>query len=193
MSGEGGGRRRLFVAVPLPEGVVPFALRAQGLLPKHPGLRLLGRDQLHFTLAFIGDADERKTAAAKGVVEGVPVRSGGEALIDGFLLLPTARRVRVVALNVQDDSGVFGGLFSFVMDGLEAAGVMQREKRPFHAHLTVARVKNWGTVQPTSDCGKTRFTVESVCLYESELSREGAKYTVLARKALTRTNERETA
>jgi hypothetical protein len=43
-------------------------------------------------------------------------------------------------------------------------------------------------VQPRLECGEARYAVESVCLYESKLKREGALYTVRARIALARKN-----
>jgi hypothetical protein len=43
-----------------------------------------------------------------------------------------------------------------------------------------------GLVQPTSDCGRAVFEVESVCLYDSELRREEAAHTVLVRMDLQR-------
>jgi 2'-5' RNA ligase len=193
MDEAGGIRQRLFVAVPLPDALLGFVREAQGLLPRLPGLRLMTADQLHVTLAFIGEVGEQKAVAARAVVEAVPAHLGGEGVIERFLFLPSASRVRVVALDIRDGDGVFGGLFSVVMDGLEAAGVMQREKRPFRAHLTVARMRNPGPVQPRSESGQAGFAVESVCLYESELRREGAVYTVLARTILTRGEVQETA
>jgi hypothetical protein len=41
-------------------------------------------------------------------------------------------------------------------------------------------------VQPTSDCGRAVFEVESVCLYDSELRCEGGVHTVLVRRDLQR-------
>jgi 2'-5' RNA ligase len=178
--------RRLFVAVPLPQRSIPFAVSAQGLLPLSSGLRLVPREQLHCTVAFIGQADSKKTEAAKCAVEDIPADSGGDALINGFVFLPGLRKARVVALRVEDDSGVLGLLFEEVMGRLEAAGVMRREKRPFRAHVTVARLKGTGMVQPTFDCGREAFGVESVCLYESELSRSGAVHKLLVQKDLQR-------
>jgi 2'-5' RNA ligase len=186
MDQSAGARRRLFVGVPLPDGLTDFVGAAQGLLSRVSGVRLLRPEQLHVTLAFIGEVGELKTEAARTVVESIPKEMGGEAVIGGFLLLPSAKKVRVVALDIADEGGAFGGLYGHVMDGLEAAGVMQREKRPFHAHLTVARLRIPGPVQPTSESAQARFAVESVCLYESELKREGAAYTVLARTVLRR-------
>jgi 2'-5' RNA ligase len=106
---------------------------------------------------------------------------GGEGCITRFLLLPSAGKARVVSLEIDDGTGVFSRLFERVMGGLEAAGVMKREKRPFRPHLTVARLKDPVAVQPRSESGEARFAVQSVCLYRSELKREGAVYTVITR------------
>jgi len=184
MNGARDAQQRLFVAVPLPEEARAFVLQAQGLLPKQPGLRLMTPDQFHVTLAFIGEVGEAKAEAARAVVEAVPSDMGGEGLIERFLLLPSPRRARVVALEVGDRDGVFARLFEHVMAGLERAGVMQREKRPFRPHLTIARLRDPGTVQPRSESGETPYAVESVCLFRSELRREGAVYTVVARARL---------
>ena len=186
-------KRRLFVAVPLPDRLFGFVSHAQGLLPRLPGLRLMRPDQLHLTLAFIGAVGERKAAAARAVVESVPTGMGGEGTIERFLLLPAPKRARVVALDVRDADGAFTALFERVMSGLEGQRVMEREKRPFHPHLTIARLRNPGPVQPRSESGEAPFAIESVCLYESELKREGAVYTVLARTIMEPGEAQETA
>jgi 2'-5' RNA ligase len=179
-------KQRLFIAVPLPGELLGFVRAAQAALPPVPGLRLLRPDQLHVTLAFIGEVDEAKAVAARAAVESVPADMGGEGLITRFLMLPSAGKARVVTLEIDDPQGVFAGLFAKVMGGLEAAKVMEREKRPFRPHLTVARLRNPGAVQPRSESGEAWFAVESVCLYKSELKREGAAYTVLARAVFAR-------
>jgi 2'-5' RNA ligase len=76
---------------------------------------------------------------------------------------------------------VFARLFEHVMTGLEHNGVMQRAKRPFRPHLTVARLRVPTALQPKSECCEAPYRIESVCLYRSELKREGAVYTVLER------------
>ena len=180
-----GVRQRLFVAVPLPESALGFVHEAQTLLPRFPGLRLMTAEQFHVTLAFVGEVDEAKVGAVQAVVDSVPSKMGGAGLIERFLLLPSPKRARVVALEVRDTDGAFARLFEWVMDGLERSGVMQREKRPFRPHLTIARMRNPGLVQPRSESGQRPYAVESVCLYRSELRREGAAYTVLASTRLT--------
>jgi 2'-5' RNA ligase len=188
-----GTKQRLFVAAPLPNGLVDFVRSAQGSLPRVPGLRLLTPEQLHVTLAFIGEVGQDKAVAARAVVEAVPPDMGGAALLGGFVLLPTARKARVITLGIEDSADVFGALYRRVMEGLETAGVMRREKRPFRAHLSVARLRVPGPVQPMSESGQARFAVESVCLYRSELKREGATYTVQACTALGGVDARDKA
>lgn len=185
--------RRLFVAVPLPVDLEGYVAIAQQSLPALPGLRLLRRDQLHVTLAFIGEVDEVKASAARSVVEKVPADMGGEGRIGGLMPMPSAKRARVVALGIADEGGALGRLYEHIMRGLEEARVTRREKRPFKPHLTVARLRTPAPVQPTSESGHAPFAIESVCLFESELRREGAVYTSLARRALSRGDARETA
>ncbi len=93
--------------------------RAQAALPTSRGLRLISPEQLHVTLAFIGQVGEAVAARAAEVVAGVPSDLGGEAEMGDYLLLPSPGRARVVALALADQDGVFGRLFERVMGGLE--------------------------------------------------------------------------
>ena len=181
-AGGGDERQRLFVAVPLPDGLADLVRRAQEALPQGPGLRLTGPEQWHVTLAFMGEVDAGKAEEARRVVEGLSSDLGGEATVERFLMLPSASRARVVALELADEQGVFRRLFEAVMGGLEADGVMQREKRPFRPHLTIARLRVPAMVRPRYESERARFAIQSVCLFRSELRREGAVYTVVCRK-----------
>ncbi len=176
---------RLFVGVPLPVEAKPFVAEAQHALPAIAGLRLIRPEQLHVTLAFLGGLGAEAREAARAVVAGVDVRSGGITRLGGFLFLPSPSKARVVALAIDDPDGVFSGLYEQVAAGLERGGVYRREKRPYLPHLTIARLREPRAVQPKSECGRVGFPVESVCLYKSELGREGARYTVLERMPLT--------
>jgi len=182
--GRSAEEQRLFVAVPLPEEVLSTVRCAQEALPSVSGLRLLRTEQLHVTLAFIGQANEGKARAAKEVIGGLSSNLGGEGVLGGFLFLPSVRRARVVALAIDDAGGDFAAVFERVMCGLEAAEVMKREKRPFRPHLTIARLRNPGLVEPKSECAEVAYRIGSVCLYRSELKPEGAQYTVLCRKIM---------
>lgn len=177
-------KERLFIGVPLSQAALEVSLAAQEALPEMPGLRLIAGANLHVTLAFIGPADARKKQSAWEAVERIPEHLGGWAELGGFLFLPSPRRPRVVGLSISDESQVFLRLFEQVMGDLEQAGVMTREKRPFLPHLTIARLRSPEPVQPKYECPGTRFPVGSVCLYRSDLRREGAMYTALLTRRL---------
>jgi 2'-5' RNA ligase len=108
-------------------------------------------------------------------------------------MLPSPSRARVVTLELADEQGVFKALFEEVMTGLEDGGVMKREKRPYRPHLTVARLRTPAAVRPRYESERARFAIQSVCLYQSELRREGAEYTVVCRRMVGRGDAQERA
>ena len=175
-------RERLFIGVPLPAGLRGYVGAAQEAIPRKSGLRLLPEEQWHVTLAFLGEVDQGSGLAARRIVEAIPSSMGGGAWLGGLLMLPSPAKARVVAIAIDDDHQAFGDLYEVIMTSLETAEVMAREKRPFKPHLTVARLRTPGSVRPRSEIERVRYPIESVCLYRSELRREGATYTVLARR-----------
>jgi 2'-5' RNA ligase len=116
----------------------------------------------------------------------VPAGLGGVVTLNGIVLLPSPRRTRVVAMGVDDPDALFATLFEHVISGLERAGAIEREKRPFLPHLTIARLREPVALQPKSEGENGPFSIESVCLYKSELRPEGARYVVLERRVLAR-------
>jgi 2'-5' RNA ligase len=175
---------RLFIGVPLPEATLELVRAAQEALPAVRCLKRGRPEQVHVTLAFMGDVGFRAREAARRVVASIPRDAGGLTALGGYVLLPSARRPRVVALGVDDPAGVLAGLFELVMGGLEREQVMRREKRPFLAHATIARLRDPVQIGLKSECGRAPFPVESVRLYRSELRSEGALYTVVEERIL---------
>ena len=175
---------RLFIGVPLPEATSALVRAAQEALSTVRGLRLVRPEQVHVTLAFIGEAAPQAREAARRAVASIPRQAGGLTVLGGYVLLPSARRPRVVALGVDDPAGVLAGLFELVMGELEREQVMRREKRPFLAHATIARLRVPTEIGLKSECGQVPFPVESVRLYRSELRQEGALYTVVEERTL---------
>ena len=167
--------RRLFVAVWPPEDVLD---RLAALpRPELAGLRWTERHQWHVTLRFIGPVPE-----VEPVAEALSVLrpSTGAAVLG-----PAVDRFGQRILHVP----VAG------LDGVAAAVVAATahlgkppEDRPFHGHVTLARVAKHARVdlrQLTGTALEGAWDVDAVCLVESRLSPKGARYEVLEAFPLT--------
>ena len=83
-------------------------------------------------------------------------------------------------------------LHSILEDELAAAG-FPRESRPFHPHLTIARLRNpqgarrLAELHQRLDFPPQTFTASEVVVFKSELLKDGSKHTAISRHALART------
>lgn len=175
---------RLFVALELPgavrESLIGWRDQALG---RAPGLRPLGVDALHVTLCFLGWQDVGEVdaiAAACGELAGTPAPrlSLGEAR-----WLPAPRRPRVLAVELLDPAAILVGAQARLSQALAAGGWYQPEKRPYLAHVTVARAARGATASrdPLARPSALAFDATELTLFRSRLSRRGARYEPLTR------------
>ena len=147
-------------------------------------------EKLHITLKFVAEADERQMAALDAAVRQVASEYPSlDAAISGTGAFPNFRSPRVLWLGVgpgaEQTEAIAGGLESIC----ERQGIAG-EKRRFHPHLTIGRIKQFGRkALNTGDLlqgqfGPEAFRVEKLTLYESSLSPTGSTYTVLSRHDL---------
>ena len=148
------------------------------------GLRWDDRDKYHFTLQFLGPVRrlgpvvEALAAAAAGRAA-FPFRLGGAGAF------PKPGRARVVWIGAASGGDELVGLAGAVGAVLAPAGY-EPDRKAFHPHLTVARLKvpdDVGGVLAAigPDPVGEAFTVGELVLYASRLSPQGSTYTVLER------------
>jgi 2'-5' RNA ligase len=138
------------------------------------GVRVVPRDHLHATIAFLGSrpADEL-----------VPISTAvGAAAQDGarpVLRLTRYRETRSVAMLVFDDEeGRAGRIAADVQRRLVGLGVYKAEKRPWLPHVTVARFRQPPRLKPPlPDLGAV--SPSEAAVYHSVLRPGGAQYEVL--------------
>ena len=177
-------RARLFVALELPGAVRDrLALWRDEVVAGVPGLRAVAVESLHVTLCFMGWVDVELVdaiAAACGVVGEMPAAS---LRVGRGIWLP-ARRPRVLAVELSDVGGRLGAVQSALSEALAEGGWYAPEKRPFLAHVTVARVGRGARVGRSSGLPEVpddpSFTGSTVTLFRSHLSASGARYEALA-------------
>jgi RNA 2',3'-cyclic 3'-phosphodiesterase len=178
-TGSVGGdeRLRLFCALRLPEDVLG-ALESWQEEQLRDG-RIVPRDHLHLTLAFLGRRPSHEVPAIRAALAGA-ARAAGEIVFSPRRY----RETRSVGMLVFDDRGGEGaGLAERLFDGLEALGVYEREKRPWLPHVTVLRFRKPPKLDPpVPELGT--FSPSDAAVYISRLRPSGAQYDVLETVAL---------
>jgi len=192
-------RARLFVALDLPEvlrdGIVAWGKRELD----DPALRPVPRDSLHVTLAFLGYRPEREIGRLGEIVAGLGASAPSIELGDP-VARPSRNRARLFALPADSPGTVV--LQAELQEMLVVERLYKPEKRPFWAHVTVARVKpeGRGSKRPKrvlkQPGGLPQLLLQPascvrVTLYRSEIQPQGARYTPLAQVELSETGGSE--
>lgn len=166
---------RLFYGLPLPAGVGDALGRWQAseLLGDGP-TRPVATGQLHVTLAFLGARPRGELAALRRVL--------AEAAAGAERPVLTVRRYRetdrVAMLVLDDEGGAAGRLQARLSAMLERLGAYRPERRPWLAHVTVARFGERPRLRPALPRLEP-FSPSDAALYHSVLRPDGAQYSIL--------------
>jgi 2'-5' RNA ligase len=141
------------------------------------GVRIVPREHLHVTLAFLG---HRPAAELPAIVDAL--RSAAAGVGERPRLTPIRyRETRSVGMLVlEDEGGRAAALAADLQERLEALGVYRREARPWLAHLTVARFREPKGLRPPPPNRGTYVLIPSdASAYLSRLRPGGAQYEIL--------------
>ncbi len=178
---------RLFVAIHLSDAVLRAIRDAiTGFPVTAPPWRWTGPDTWHITLKFLGETARDDVDAVLGALADVaPRHAPFDLALGDFGGFPNLRAPRVLFFAAVAGTAPCTALANDVDAALFAALGVARETRRFHAHTTVARVKDRlpGGVAaklalvPALTDAVTR--VDGFALVESRLSRTGAEYSTV--------------
>jgi len=148
-------------------------------------LKLVRPENLHTTIAFLGDVPDDATSRLSGALDEAVKGTPPLAMrLRGVGAFPSAKRARVVWCGVADPAPL-AALAARARERLAAAGFAGDEK-DFRAHVTLAR-----STQDAPDEATYRFLeqhgrdelgewrLEDVRLFQSVLGPHGPTYTVL--------------
>jgi 2'-5' RNA ligase len=166
---------RLFCALRLPDATVDeLSLWQSETFGNVAGVRILGREQLHVTLAFLGRrpcADVDRVVAALSEAARAAEMPGLRA--SGY------RETRTVGMLICDDErGAATALAAGLHERLERLGVYERERRPWLPHVTVIRFRERPRLRPELP-ELEPFVTSEAAVYMSVLRPSGAQYEVL--------------
>jgi 2'-5' RNA ligase len=134
---------RLFVAVPVHDdaraAVADLVETIRAGEPAGRGVRWVRLDGLHLTLRFLGPTpEERVPDLAAAVARTAAANAAFGLRISGADAFPPTGRPRTLWLDIDDGADKLAALAAGLDDELATAG-WERERRPFRAHLTLAR------------------------------------------------------
>jgi 2'-5' RNA ligase len=172
-------RLRLFCGLRLPDEALDRLVAWQQAELAAAEVRVVPREHLHVTLAFLGS---RPAAEVPAIAEALRATAGeAEPPLLQAVRYRETRSVGMVVLGETDDRAA--RLADGVHRRLEEIGVYEREARPWLPHVTVARFRSRPRLEPPPpDLGVV--SPSDAALYNSVLRSTGAQYVVLETVAL---------
>ena len=183
---------RLFVAVTFESHVCDAIQTAITNFPiVNPPWRWAKRVAWHLTLKFIGETpDADVPVICSALADAARKHTPFEIVIGGLGGFPNLTQPRVLFYRVGEGRDRIAALAGDVDDALALRAGIERERRPFRAHVTVARIKDKleaSIVAKLSDAppvSKAKQDVSVITLIRSQLSPQGARYEQLKQFAL---------
>ena len=149
-------------------------------------------NNLHLTLLFLGEVDEREIPPVCQAVADVAAKQTAFAMtVESAGSFPNPRRPRVLWVGVSTGAQEVCALHDALEPPLLDLGCYRREDRKYTPHITLGRIRtDPGTDQLAPDLAKHAgwkggdTTVREVQVMSSKLSPDGPEYTVLSRAKL---------
>lgn len=174
---------RLFVAIRPPKDVRAILHKTMGGIR---GARWQTDDQLHLTLRFIGEVDRHNAQDIHAALGGIH-HPRFEIALQGIGTFDRRDQAEAVWAGVVPHASLHA-LHKKVDQALGRVGIAA-DKRAYLPHVTLARLNRssgpvGGLIENSGGLSSPPFLVEAFSLFESNLTPEGAVYTVVQRYPL---------
>jgi 2'-5' RNA ligase len=185
-------RARLFVSFETPEPARKALCEVRERLKNaHADAKWETNDKLHCTLKFLGDTDEHLIPSVSSTLQSLTLpASPFEVHYAGLGCFPNKTDPRIIWAGLTNADGRLQSLSSAIETAMAGLG-FEMEKRAFHPHVTLGRVKSrknlhnlLATMESvTFECQPEVIT--AIALMKSELRPAGSVYTTLMSFPLT--------
>jgi len=132
---------RAFVAIEVPGSVLDsLVLFQKELSATGADLKLVERQNLHFTVKFLGEITEAEATEVEARLGRLALKAA-DVEVRGAGAFPSPSRPRVVWAGVSEEhEALVDPIAREVIDALR--GIGERDDRPFRAHITLGRVRS---------------------------------------------------
>jgi RNA 2',3'-cyclic 3'-phosphodiesterase len=184
---------RTFIAIDPGKAIRDRLVSLQESLAKSGAdVKWVEHDNLHLTLLFLGEVDQRDlTDVCRAVADAAATRAAFSMTIARAGAFPNTRRPRTLWVGVDAGAQEVCALHDAVERPLLKLGCYRREERAFTPHLTLGRVRAdraadvlAATLTKFAGWTAGETNVVEILVMGSELTPEGPTYTVLSRGKL---------
>jgi 2'-5' RNA ligase len=145
------------------------------------------RENLHYTLRFLGEVDEAQaTAATAAAREAAAAHAAFDAGLDAPGAFPHATKARVLWLGMREGAAPLRTLARSLEEALLGRGFGAADQ-PFAPHLTIGRLRvpdDWSARLAAAPAVDARFRVDRIAVVRSTLAPGGSRYERLAEAPL---------
>lgn len=194
-------RLRTFIAVDLGKTLRDRLVSLQENLARAGAdVKWVEVENLHITLLFLGEVDERELPA---LCRAVSVECGRHERftlgIQTVGTFPNPRRPRVVWAGAGEGTPELIALHDALESPLQELGCYRREERQYKPHVTLGRVKSDGSAEALAAIllkkanwnAGTEVEVQEVLVMSSMLTKQGPEYAILSRGKLRKASRKE--
>lgn len=184
---------RCFIAFEVPEDLQDALGRVQRKLQRAAAdVKWSAPRTIHLTTKFLGNvAPDAVPAVCDAMTAAAQAARPVDLNIEGLGTFPPQGAPRVVWAGLTGETEPLTKLVASLEEALADAAGVAPESRPFHAHLTLGRVRSTRgadkLVRAIAEAGPVDlggFSADELVLFMSELTREGPVHTPMARARL---------
>lgn len=181
-------KMRAFIAIELSDEIKSALAQIQSHL-KYAGadVKWVEKDNIHLTIKFLGEIDEKKCEKVKAALaEVVKSAKSFEISLKDIGVFPKIEFPRVIWASLDKGAKESAELAAKVDEALSKLG-FDKETRPFAAHLTIGRVRSPKNKEALKEkiqsyaLPSTPYTqfIPSIILFQSTLTPKGSIYAKL--------------
>jgi 2'-5' RNA ligase len=187
-------RLRTFIAVDIGKVIRDRAIALQETLAQSsPDVKWVEPENLHVTLLFLGEVDDRQVpTVCRVVAEHTGQHVQFPMTLERVGCFPNLRRPRILWIGVGEGTQELCALHDSLEPPLMELGCYRREERKYTPHITLGRVRSErppdtlaADLQKHAGWRGGEVNVREIQVMSSELTPKGPIYTVLSRAKLT--------
>jgi len=181
---------RCFLAIPVKDDKIITKVKElqEKLSSSGADIKIVEKENIHYNLKFFGEKTKDEVNKIISAIENVlGSKRQFEIEVWGLGTFPAKDFVRVVWLGIKKGEKEMVSLAQELENSFSAIGI-EKEIRPFQAHLTLCRVRSVdgieslkNVVNKESSTDVSKMLVNEVVLYQSILKKEGPEYIEIKR------------